>query len=90
MLSDASEVTFKTLNFDEFIAKSEGLDLEALLYRSIKTQLGNYENQQEIRKEFPKRSIERRNTGYAIDLLLDTEPFTAGGDHFNFCKLIAG
>lgn len=90
LLSDASEVTFKTLNFDEFIAKSEGLDLEALLYRSIKTQLGNYENQQEIRKEFPKRSIERRNTGYAIDLLLDTEPFTAGGDHFNFCKLIAG
>lgn len=90
LLSDASEVTFKTLSFDEFIVKSEGSDLEASLYRSIRSQLGNYENQQEIRKEFPKKSIERRNTGYAIDLLLDTEPFTAGGDQFNFCKLIAG
>lgn len=90
LLSDASEVTFKAINFEEFIAKCEGQDLEASLYRSIRTQLGNYENQEEIRKEFPKKSIARRNTGYAIDLLLDTAPFTAGGDDFNFCKLIAG
>ena len=34
--------------------------------------------------------MERRNTGYALDLLLDTAPFTAGGEAFNFCKLIAG
>lgn len=90
LLSDASEVTFKSLSFDEFITKSEGSSLEASLYRSIRSQLGNYENQEEIRKEFPKKSIERRNTGYAIDLLLDASPFTEGGDDFNFCKLIAG
>ncbi len=52
--------------------------------------LGNYDNQVEIRKEFPKKSVERRNTGYAIDLLLETAPFTAGEQDFNFCKLIAG
>jgi FAD/FMN-containing dehydrogenase len=34
--------------------------------------------------------VERRNTGYAIDLLLETEPFTMGGAPFNFCQLIAG
>ncbi len=45
---------------------------------------------QEIRKEFPKKSVERRNTGYAVDVLLDTAPFTAGENDFNFCKLIAG
>lgn len=90
LLSDGSEVEFSTLNFDEFIAKCSGETLEAALYRSIRTQLSNYENQVEIRKEFPKKSIERRNTGYAIDLLLDTAPFTAGGPDFNFCKLIAG
>jgi Fe-S oxidoreductase len=44
----------------------------------------------EIRKEFPKKTVERRNTGYAIDLLLDTAPFTAGESDFNFCKLMAG
>src|SRR5207253_113287 len=42
------------------------------------------------RKEYPKQTIERRNTGYAIDVLLDSAPFTAGGENFNFCKLIAG
>lgn len=90
VLSDGTEVTFKSLDFDSFIAKCEGTTLEAALYRSIRTQLGDYNNQQEIRKEFPKKSVERRNTGYAIDLLLDTAPFTAGGPDFNFCKLIAG
>jgi FAD/FMN-containing dehydrogenase len=34
--------------------------------------------------------VERRNTGYALDLLLETAPFTAGEPDFNFCKLIAG
>ncbi|MNJ98964.1 Anaerobic glycerol-3-phosphate dehydrogenase subunit C [compost metagenome] len=90
LLSDGSEVIFKALNFDDFIAKAEGNTLEASLYRSIRTLLGDYRNQQEIRKEFPKPSVERRNTGYAIDILLDSAPFTAGGEDFNFCKLIAG
>ena len=45
---------------------------------------------QGIRKEFPRKTIERRNTGYALDILVDMAPFTAGGPDFNFCKLIAG
>ena len=52
--------------------------------------LSNPENQAEIRRNFPKKSIERRNTGYALDALLDMEPFTAGGEPFNLAKLIAG
>src|SRR6185295_5498855 len=63
---------------------------EAAIYRSTRSILSNYENQVEIRKEFPKKSIERRNTGYAIDILLESAPFTAGGEDFNFCKLVAG
>jgi FAD/FMN-containing dehydrogenase/Fe-S oxidoreductase len=90
LLSDGSEAVFKTLNPDEFHAKCEGDTLEASLYRNIRSLLGNYDNQVEIRKEFPKKSVERRNTGYAIDLLLDTAPFTAGEPDFNFCTLIAG
>ncbi|MNS21591.1 Anaerobic glycerol-3-phosphate dehydrogenase subunit C [compost metagenome] len=90
ILSDESEVEFKTLNFDEFIEKCSGSTLEANIYKSIRSQLSNYENQAEIRKEFPKKTVERRNTGYAIDLLLETAPFTMGAEDFNFCKLIAG
>ncbi|MFI5130367.1 MAG: FAD-binding and (Fe-S)-binding domain-containing protein [Chitinophagales bacterium] len=90
LLSDGSESVFKTAGLDEFHAKCEGESLEANIYRTVRALLSNYDNQQEIRKEFPKKTVERRNTGYAIDLLLETAPFTAGGQNFNFCQLIAG
>ena len=90
LLSDGSEAEFKALNIDEFHAKCSGETLEANIYKNIRSLLSNYDNQQEIKKEFPKKSIERRNTGYAVDVLLDTAPFTAGETDFNFCKLIAG
>lgn len=92
ILSDGSEATFSTLSPDEFHAKCEATDdsLETSVYRQIRKILGNADNQGEIRKQFPKPSILRRNTGYAIDMLLESAPFTAGKEDFNFCKLIAG
>ncbi|MGZ3847398.1 MAG: FAD-binding and (Fe-S)-binding domain-containing protein, partial [Flavisolibacter sp.] len=90
LLSDGTETEFKTLSIDEFHAKCEGDSLEAQIYRSVRSLLSNYENQVEIRKEFPKKTVERRNTGYAVDILLESAPFTAGGPDFNFCNLIAG
>jgi FAD/FMN-containing dehydrogenase/Fe-S oxidoreductase len=60
------------------------------IYQKLHEILSNPENQAEIRKEFPKPSIERRNTGYALDVLLDSEPFTNNGVPLNLCKLIAG
>jgi FAD/FMN-containing dehydrogenase/Fe-S oxidoreductase len=90
ILSDGSEVVFKDLTKEEFDKKCEGSALENEIYRHFRTILADKENQEEIRKEFPKPSIRRRNTGYAIDELLETEPFTAGKEKFNFCKLLAG
>jgi FAD/FMN-containing dehydrogenase/Fe-S oxidoreductase len=90
LLSDGSEAEFKTLSIDEFHQKCEGNNLEATIYKTVRGILSNYENQVEIRKEFPQKAVERRNTGYALDMLLDTAPFTAGEKDFNFCKLIAG
>ena len=89
-LSDGSEVVFNTISNDDFHAKCELDSLEGKLYKSLRSMLSNYDNQQEIRKEFPKKSIVRRNTGYAIDVLVDASPFSAGGPAFNFCNLIAG
>ena len=89
-LSDGSEAVFRTLSTEDFHAKCELPNLEGNIYKSVRSILSNYDNQVEIRKEFPKKSVERRNTGYAIDLLIETDPFTAGGAPFNFCSLIAG
>lgn len=89
-LSDGSKVVFADLTFNEFIAKCELSTLEGKLYKHIRTLLGDYQNQEAIRREFPKKSVERRNTGYAIDLLLETDPFTTDGPQFNFSKLICG
>jgi FAD/FMN-containing dehydrogenase/Fe-S oxidoreductase len=90
LLSDGSEVFFQSLDLDTFHKKCEGDSLESTIYKTTRSLLGNYENQVGIRKEFPRKSIQRRNTGYALDMLLETAPFTAGGPEFNFCKLIAG
>src|SRR5215831_13261803 len=90
ILSDGSDAEFKALNIDEFHAKCEGGSLESMIYKKLRSLLSNYENRAEIQKEFPKKTIERRNTGYALDVLLESAPFMAGAEDFNFCKLIAG
>lgn len=90
LLSDGSEAVFNALSIDAFHEKCELDNLEGAIYKKIRSLLGNYDNQAEIRKEFPRKTVERRNTGYAVDLLVETAPFTAGGEDFNFCKLIAG
>jgi FAD/FMN-containing dehydrogenase/Fe-S oxidoreductase len=98
-LSDGSYVSFKNISRTAFYEKIEEItlkptsnrSLEETLYLDIYTTLSQKENQDEIRNEFPKRSISRRNTGYAIDELLETAVFDeASKEEFNFCKLIAG
>jgi len=90
LLSDGTETEFKALSVDDFHKKCDNDNLEGNIYKTVRSLLSNYDNQVDIRKEFPKKSVERRNTGYALDVLLDSAPFTAGGEDFNFCKLIAG
>ncbi len=90
ILSDGKEVVFKSIEKKEFEEKLKGDQLENKIYQNINAILSNKENQTEIRKEFPDKSIYRRNTGYAIDLLLETEFFTDTNNQFNFSKLICG
>jgi FAD/FMN-containing dehydrogenase/Fe-S oxidoreductase len=90
LLSDGSAATFNSIGIDSFHKKCEGETLEANVYKTVRGLLSDYDNQQEIKKEFPKKSIERRNTGYAVDVLMESAPFIAGTEDFNFCKLIAG
>lgn len=94
ILADGNKVVFKDLSKAEFLEKVEGKNVtgeaEHRIYKDIYEILSNEENRLEIEKEFPKPSVTRRNTGYAIDLLKDLQPFVEEGKPFNFCRLIAG
>lgn len=93
-LADGNEVTFGALTPKEFEDKCQGVNvvssLEQQIYLQAKAILSDTKNRQLIDENYPKKSIPRRNTGYALDLLGDTEPFGAFNEKFNFCKLIAG
>ena len=90
-LSDGSTAVFKEDSAAEFHAKAKADNLLGKLYQFTNEILNNEANQAEIRAEFPKRSISRRNTGYAIDELLEADVFDdTKKESFNFCKLIAG
>lgn len=89
ILSDGKKVVFRELSQEEFQRKCAQKDLEGNLYRQVKEELSNPETRKEIHAQFPKKSIHRRNTGYAVDELLKASPFE-GDEKFNFCKLLAG
>lgn len=89
-LSDGSLVVFKELSIEEFQEKLKTKGLEGEIYRHIYKTLSNPANQEEIEKHFPKKSIHRRNTGYALDILMDCDLFNQSSQKFNFCKLLAG
>lgn len=90
ILSNGMEAVFGPLSIPDFEDKCIRNDLEGNIYRNIYHLLADTYNQEQIRCEYPDPDLERRNTGYAIDLLLNTEPFTPDAPQFNFCKLIAG
>lgn len=89
-LSDGSEVEFGELSTDDFRKKTHGTSLESSIYRQMAFELNHPLTQQEIDREFPKKSVTRRNTGYALDFLIDTEPFHRGYLPFNFSKMLCG
>mgnify|MGYP005812894929 CR=1 FL=1 len=94
ILSDGSETTFGPMDSGEFLNRCNVLSTNGLLHNNIyfetREMLNDEVNQKEIIEQFPKADIPRRNTGYALDMLLRHQPFTETGSPFNFCSLIAG
>lgn len=90
ILSDGIEVEFKSFTKEEFSEKCKIESLEGEIYQHINSILSNPKNQKEITSQFPDKSIKRRNTGYALDLLLNSNPFIETAKDFNFCNLLAG
>lgn len=90
VLSDGSRAVFQEISSEEFVEKTNGNSLENKIYKTIFEELSNTENQKEIVKEFPKPEIHRRNTGYAVDLLLKSELFSGTEKTINIGELLCG
>jgi FAD/FMN-containing dehydrogenase len=91
LLHDGSEVVFGELTEEQYRQKCTLDTAEGLIYREIDSIMSDADNRDAILREYPDRTIPRRNTGYALDDLLYGGPFTAGaGRGINLARLIAG
>ncbi|NQZ43652.1 MAG: FAD-binding protein [Flavobacteriaceae bacterium] len=90
VLADGGEVVFEEVTPERFMKKVTQNDFEGRLYQTIQKELSDTKIQESIRTEFPKPEIHRRNTGYAIDGLLESAVFTEKGAPFNFSHLLSG
>jgi len=90
ILADGSPVTFSELTSEAFKAKMNLDSTEGEIYRTLYDKLASEATQAEIKNEFPKPEIHRRNTGYAVDALLDSQLFGGTSETINLCKLLCG
>lgn len=91
ILSDGCEVEFSELTTAEFHQKLDLETSEGEIYRKLYNLLKEEKLQNEIHLNFPKKDIHRRNTGYALDVLINSEIFdSTSTEPINVAKLIAG
>jgi FAD/FMN-containing dehydrogenase/Fe-S oxidoreductase len=90
LLADGSEVIFKNNTVAEYIKGVSARDVagkrEQAILAGMWGMLSNPIDQELIKKQFPKPSVTRRNSGYALDALVNN--FEKG--NINLCNLIAG
>lgn len=84
VMSDGSLCTFGSVELEDLGRLSDGSSLESQVYQYARRLIEDESLHSLIRDEFPKSSIRRRNTGYAIDELLASTP------SFNMCQLLSG
>ncbi|MEP5602669.1 MAG: FAD-linked oxidase C-terminal domain-containing protein, partial [Algibacter sp.] len=90
ILSDGSDAVFKALSSEAFHLKAKEKSLEGDIYKAIYEELQSETVQNGIIDCFPKPEIHRRNTGYAVDELMNADVFTGVSEKFNMCKLLSG
>jgi FAD/FMN-containing dehydrogenase/Fe-S oxidoreductase len=90
ILSDGTSAIFKEITSEEFIQKTKENSQEGRIYKSIYSELSLETVQQEIKSEFPKPEIHRRNTGYAVDEFLSSDLFGGTESTINVAKFLSG
>ena len=87
ILSDGSQAVLKN---EENIDNPPYTGLIKNIIQESMNLLSDKTNQDLIQKRFPKSSVVRRNTGYALDSMIAGKPFSSSGAPFNLCRLLAG
>lgn len=86
LLSNGQEVEFKEIPLAQITEKAQLNSLEGVIYKGVSELVNKPQNIEAIEKGYPKKTLTRRNTGYALDFLIPQE----GKNSFNMCELIAG
>lgn len=88
VLADGSEARFGSLDAIALLTKRKTPGLEGNIYRAVFEAIDCHRDA--ILAAFPDISIIRRNTGYALDVLAQGQPWVQDGAPFNLAKLICG
>ena len=89
VLHDGSVVTFEDLTEEQFGEKEKQQNLEGAIYRFITKKLSDPLHQENICSEYPQANVHRRNSGYALDALLD-DFINPSSPVINLSKLLTG
>ncbi len=90
VLSDGSLAHISGISASQWKKKMQLETLEGNIYKNLGNELSNKYIRKNIIEEFPKPSIHRRNTGYAVDALLDNNLYGDSPEDINLCKLLSG
>lgn len=90
ILADGSRTVFGDVTAKALEEKCAESTAEGRIYRGLSALLGQNALRDQIVRGYPKASVHRRNTGYALDVLAGAAPFSPGGPPLNLGKLIAG
>ncbi|MCG2419092.1 FAD-binding protein [Aequorivita sp. F47161] len=90
ILTNGEEVVFEKISKENFLQKTKLNSFEGNIYKTLYNELISEETQKEIWNEFPKPEIHRRNTGYAVDSLINTNVFSEFNKEINLCELLCG
>jgi FAD/FMN-containing dehydrogenase/Fe-S oxidoreductase len=91
LLHDGSEALFGPVSAEELGRKCALEGAEGDIYREVMSMMGDKANRDSIMRDYPGKDIPRRNTGYALDDLLYSGPFTPGSSRqVNLARLICG
>ena len=88
-LSDGTQTSFGCSKQTEELS-NDGDDFSQKVASETIGLLADSETQQRIRDQFPPPDVSRRNTGYAVDRLIESAAFGGTEGPLNFCHLIAG
>ncbi len=91
ILHDGSIAVFKDLSEDDYNIILQIKDTEGNIYQNMHRLISDSTLWKHVQENFPKAAIPRRNTGYAIDKIMQEAFFNSQNSFkLNYAKLLAG